>query len=496
MNHHTHSEDGELMATSKSTKQQITVDPTPQFDLSPHLYSQFMEPLGAADGSVEASWDHLNDDWREDFVEITKKVSPSLMRWGGCLSSYYRWKEAVGPRKSRVPMYNILWRGIESNQIGTHEFVDLCRRTKATPFYCVNFESDGRVHWAKIAKWGVRSAGPKEAAEWVDYCNNPDNTERKKNGAKEPFNLKLWQLGNETSYDPKGFDCETAAKRTIAFAKSMRKVDPELDLIGWGDSDWAPRMIEVAGEHIDLIAFHNGYRSTMKDQPFADDRYRLDPDATWEHLMTGAEYGYRKLKKMREQTAGTGIPIALTEGHYGGIPGMNRGRIFGTWAMGAAYARIMNMYERNADVLKTAIICDYAGTRWMCNGVLMSQSPGTAYMLPVTHIMSLFAQHKGKKTVNVAGAPDYLDITASRTGKKIYLHVVNTNRTAAVKASIRVDGMKVVDGKVWSIAQPSEFEIYGRETSEMCDPVLRPLPKSRIWPFPGASVTAIEARLA
>ena len=96
---------------AKSTKQQITIDPQPRFDLSPHLYSQFMEPLGAADGSVEASWDHLKDDWRPDLIELTRSLSPSLMRWGGCFSSYYRWKEAVGPRKSRVPMYNILWRG-------------------------------------------------------------------------------------------------------------------------------------------------------------------------------------------------------------------------------------------------------------------------------------------------------------------------------------------------------------------------------------------------
>ena len=36
----------------------IVIDPTPRYELSPYLYMQFMEPLGATDSSVEASWDH------------------------------------------------------------------------------------------------------------------------------------------------------------------------------------------------------------------------------------------------------------------------------------------------------------------------------------------------------------------------------------------------------------------------------------------------------
>lgn len=30
----------------------VVVDPTPLFPISPHLYMQFMEPLGSTDGSV------------------------------------------------------------------------------------------------------------------------------------------------------------------------------------------------------------------------------------------------------------------------------------------------------------------------------------------------------------------------------------------------------------------------------------------------------------
>lgn len=475
-----------------STKSGIIIDPAPQFDLSPNLYTQFMEPLGATDGSVESSWDHIKQDWRPDIVEITKRIKPGMIRWGGCFSSYYRWKEAVGPRKKRVPMPNIMWGGVETNQIGTHELADLCRRAKTKPFYCVNFESDGRKKWQTIPGWGVRKAGPSEAAEWVDYCNNPDNAERKKNGAKEPFDLKLWQLGNETSYDPNGYDCETASKRTVAFAKAMRKADPDVELIGWGDSDWAPRMIEVAGEHINYVAFHSGYRSNLKNQPFADDLYRKDPDKTWAHLMTAADFGMKKLTKMRQQTDGLGIPLALTEGHFGSVPGLGRGRFFTTWGVGAAYARILNMYQRAGDVLKMAIICDYAGTKWLCHGVIIPSIYGKAFMLPVTHVMALYSHHVGKKFVNVTNAPTYLDVSASRTGKKIFLHVVNTRRTASVKAKLGIDGMKIESGKIFTVSQPSMFEVFNREQSDKLDPVEKPLPKSSEWSFPGASVSAVE----
>ena len=84
-----------LVAQSDPT---ITIDPTPLFELSPYLYMQFMEPLGAIDGSVEAAWDHLRDDWRDDVVAITRDLGPTMMRWGGIFTDFYRWREGVGPR--------------------------------------------------------------------------------------------------------------------------------------------------------------------------------------------------------------------------------------------------------------------------------------------------------------------------------------------------------------------------------------------------------------
>src|SRR5262245_30433529 len=81
----------------------IVLDRQPSFELSPYLYMQFMEPLGATDGSVEAAWDHARDDWREDVVAITRDLAPTMMRWGGIFADFYRWREGVGPRGARPP---------------------------------------------------------------------------------------------------------------------------------------------------------------------------------------------------------------------------------------------------------------------------------------------------------------------------------------------------------------------------------------------------------
>ncbi len=469
----------------------VVVDPTPRFKLSPWLYMQFMEPLGVTDGSVEAMWDHMKDEWRPSVVETTKELAPSLLRFGGCLSSYYRWREGIGPRATRVPMHNLLWGGIESNQVGLHEFVDFARQVGAEPFYCVNFESDGRQHWARPPKGGVRSAGPREAAEWVDYCNNPSNRERTRNGAARPFNLKLWQIGNETSYDPKGYQCDTAARRTIAFAKAMRAVDPGLRFIGWGDSGWAPRMLERAGEHLDYIAYHAGYGSTLSNHPpYGDEQFRRDPSATWEHLMTGASFAARKLADMRAQAAPFGMPLALTESHYS-FRGRNRGDLLASWAVAVSYARILNLYQRNGDILKIATLADFCGTRWGNNAVMLTTPGYVAYLMPVARLMSLWGRYKGTEAVSVTKAPTLLDITASRRGTRVFLHVANTSMGRSVRARIVLEGLAVKSGVVHSVAVDPWAQFYPWNKEEFVPRTAR-LPRSREWTFPAASVSAVE----
>src|SRR4051794_7626746 len=86
----------------------VAVDLAPRFEISPLLYMQFMEPLGATDSSVEAWWDYDADDWRKDFVDVTRQLAPGAMRFGGLFSRYYRWREGVGAAARRPAMRNFV----------------------------------------------------------------------------------------------------------------------------------------------------------------------------------------------------------------------------------------------------------------------------------------------------------------------------------------------------------------------------------------------------
>ena len=474
------------------TPDAIVIDPKPRFALSPYLYMQFMEPLGTTDGSVAAAWDFGRDCWREDVIDVTRRLAPSMMRWGGCFSSYYRWNEAVGPRDKRIPMINMCWGGIDTNQIGTVEFVDFCRQVDAEPLMCVNFESDGRKYWEKDPKGSIRMAGPEEAAEWVRYCNDPDDRLRRSHGIVSPCTMRWWQIGNETSYDRNGYDCQTAAKRTIAFAKAMRQADPNLTLIGWGDSGWAKRMLDIAGEHLQYIAFHHMFNPDQgqADSPLRDTEYRKDPARTWEHLMNAHKTHEARIRWMREQVGDDPTPLALTECHFA-LPGRNRCEVLSSWAAGVSNARLLNVHERHGDRLKIATLADFCGTRWQVNAIMIPVPGGQSFMMPVARVMSLYRHHSGDEAVDVTQTPDGLDIAASRQADKLFLHVVNTNRRQSVATQIAIAGMQIASGRVFELTGDPEHEIIRAEPNGVTLSE-KALPQDGRWSFPAASVSAVE----
>jgi hypothetical protein len=484
------------LGAQRSDGRLLLVDPKPLFELSPYLYMQFMEPLGATDGSVEAAWDHSRDQWREDVVEITRALAPPMMRWGGIFSDFYRWREGVGPRHLRPPMLNLLWGGIESNQVGTGEFVELCRRVGAAPLICVNFESDGRRQYVKV-KDNVRTADAKEAAEWVMYCNDPEHRERKAHGFPAPWDVRHWQIGNETSYDRNGFDLETAARKTVEFARSMRAADPAIQLIAWGDSGWAARMAEIAGEHVHYLAFHHMFDPDSPPRPvLRGESYRRDPDAAWEQLMAAWQTTDARIRTIRDNLGARKIPLALTECHFV-IPGRDRGDVLASWAAGVSYARILNNHQRHGDVLKIATAADFCGTRWQNNAVIIPTPKGSnrAYLQPVARVMQLYRHHAGSHAVRVGGVPDGLDAVASRRGDTVYLHVANIQRTRSVTATIQIDGQVIRRGRVFEIAEEPATEVSYLNDADVMRTREQPFPASGAWEFPAASVSALEIEI-
>ncbi len=124
---------------------------------------------------------------RADVVQALRRLDPPVLRWpGGCFADDYHWRDGIGPRDTRPRRFNIHWGNApEHNHFGTHEFIDLCREIGAEPYICLN----------------LGSGSPREAREWVEYCNGVgDSTlveERRKNGSPEPFNVRYWGVGNE-----------------------------------------------------------------------------------------------------------------------------------------------------------------------------------------------------------------------------------------------------------------------------------------------------------
>jgi hypothetical protein len=304
----------------------------------------------------------------------------------------------------------------------------------------------------------------------------------------------LWQIGNETSYDPRGHDCETATRKTVAFAQAMRKKDPRIEIIAWGDSGWAKRMLDVAGEHINYLAFHNMFDagSQAADSPLRHDHFRRDPQATWEHLMNAYLQPQAKIERLRDETRGA-IPLAITECHFA-LPGRNRGEVLSTWAAGVANARILNVHERSGDVIKIATLADFCGTRWHVNAIMIPTPKGKSFMMPVARVMALYRKHSGTKAVTVCDAPSGLDVTASWKGKTVFLHVVNTDRNRGVSARMRLNGGAIRSARVFEIAAPPEQEIAAHNADALT-PVQRTVPCSMVWRFPAASVSAVEVQL-
>lgn len=475
---------------------ELKVNLTPKHPISPYLYMQFMEPLGMFDGSMDAGWDFWNNQWKPFLIDKVKELGPKMVRFGGCFASYYHWREAVGPRSQRVPMLNQDWESLYHNQMGTAEVVDFCRQVNAEPLFVVNFESDGRMDWAYPSCGGDRLGTAREAAEWVAYCNHPDHPERLAHGAAAPYNIRYWQLGNETSYTKRGHSSDYNAELAARFADAMRREDPSLKLIGWGDvgekwrpdDTWTKKIAAVDG--IDLVAFHHHFDSGLPDSPLTGTDYRLDPEKTWLHLMNAYQSLEDHIAKMRADCGGK--HLAITEGHFA-LPGRNRNEVLSTWGAGVSYARCLNTIHRNSDIIDIATMADFFGNVWQVNAILIAgrKKQAFAYFQPVATVMQLFGKYQGTEALAVS-CPG-VDATASRTGSKVYLHLVNTDMYAAKELQLTLDA-PIASVKMYGVSEDILTEITP------CNPQVfavkeMPVEGTHIT-LPKAAVAAVEITLA
>jgi alpha-L-arabinofuranosidase len=198
-------------------------------------------------------------------VNLVQTSTVARLRWpGGNFVSYYHWRDGIGPVERRPTYANRAWGGLEYNIIGTDEYVRFCRLTGAEPYITVN----------------SGTATAEEAAAWVEYCNGPVTTPmgslRARNGNPEPYDVRIWEVGNENfGYWQGGFvGSDENARRFSEFAAAMRSASPiPIELIACGsnfdfappgpdydhvtaDRRWHDSLLEAAPNDIDYISLH------------------------------------------------------------------------------------------------------------------------------------------------------------------------------------------------------------------------------------------------
>ena len=226
---------------------QVTVDFThSKGTINRNIYGHFSEHIGGV--FYDGLWVGENSGienirgFRKALVESFKKINPPALRWpGGCFAETYDWRDGIGPRENRPVRVNWWYshdKRLEPNQVGTHEFMDLCALVGAEPYVAANMTSVTPLH--------IRN--------WVEYCNFPKGSttfakEREQNGSPEPFNVRYWGIGNENWGGGGQMTPEDCAREFIRFStviNSLNKGNLKFIMCGANghDVEWTRRLMQ------------------------------------------------------------------------------------------------------------------------------------------------------------------------------------------------------------------------------------------------------------
>ncbi len=236
-------------------------------DLDRRIFGTFVEHMGRCvyGGIYEPEHPTADENgFRGDVLALTKELGPTIVRYpGGNFLSGYDWEDGVGPKENRPTKLDLAWHTTETNQFGTNEFIDWCKKADIEPMFAVNL--------------GTR--GPDEARHFIEYCNHPSGTYysdlRIAHGYKEPHNIKFWCLGNEMD-GPWQICAKTASEYgRIAqeTAKTMRWVDDSIILAACGSSQramptyaaWEYEVLDNCFDQVDFISLHAYFRNDGND---------------------------------------------------------------------------------------------------------------------------------------------------------------------------------------------------------------------------------------
>jgi len=285
------------------------------------------------------------------------ELRSARLRWpGGNYASTYHWRHGVGPIEDRPTEPNRAWGGLEPHLVGADEYLSFCAAIGAEPHITVNT--------------GTGTA--EEAAAWVEYCNGPAHTPmgglRAANGHPEPYDVRVWELGNETygAWQAGSHGSAENARRCREFARAMRSATAiTLELLACGnafdfiepgpdfdhvcaDGRWHDELLEQAADEIDAITLHalpmNDHRLSGVDDEEAQLAI-LAQVTTWERRFLPDLF--RRCDASPREPGRAPIKVAMTEwGPLGQHPRRTMVENFGGVAYAAAF---LGLVIRNAE---------------------------------------------------------------------------------------------------------------------------------------------------
>lgn len=249
-------------------KAQVHIDPEFKIGtINRRLFGSFVEHLGRCvyDGLYEPGHPLADEEgFRKDVIALVKELGVSTIRYpGGNFVSGFRWEDSVGPKDQRPRRLDLAWHSTETNEVGLHELNSWLEKVGSELMLAVNL--------------GTR--GVEAALDLLEYSNIKGGTtisdSRVANGRKEPFNIRMWCLGNEMDgpWQLGHSSAEDYGKLASQTAKAMRQIDENLELVACGSSnahmptfgEWERVVLTHTYDDVDYISCHAYYEEKNGD---------------------------------------------------------------------------------------------------------------------------------------------------------------------------------------------------------------------------------------
>ena len=250
------------------TSAHLTIDPRTAIGaVRRRLFGGFVEHLGrhVYDGIYEPGHPEADEEgFRRDVIALVKELGVSTIRYpGGNFVSGFRWEDSVGPRADRPRRLDLAWHSTETNEVGLHEFASWLDKVGSDLMMAVNLGTRGTL----------------EAIDLLEYANVPGGSTlsdlRIANGRTEPFDVRMWCLGNEMDgpWQLGHRSADDYGKLASQTAKGMRQLDPSIELVVCGSSgaamptfgEWERVVLTHTYDDVDYISLHAYYQERDGD---------------------------------------------------------------------------------------------------------------------------------------------------------------------------------------------------------------------------------------